>query len=69
MNTNELLGFESLMDYWYRSFCDPVAGEFFSGYPGYFRYVISWFGFSGLAWYASRLSTSVVAAWVLTVRT
>ena len=27
------------------------------------------FGFSGLVWAASRLSTAVVAAWVLTVRT
>src|SRR5260370_1448882 len=29
----------------------------------------TWFGFSGLAWSPSRLSTRVVAAWVSTVRT
>jgi hypothetical protein len=30
---------------------------------------VTWLGLSGLAWYARRLSTAVVAARVLTVRT
>ena len=29
---------------------------------------LTWLGFSGLAWAPSRLSTAVVATWVLTAR-